>query len=120
VIVGHGEPPVVEIPPQRGFLPDGVAKGGRDEPARIFHARVLLGDPGKEVIEEGSRRELSPRVALRRRKRRPLSLELEELVHAEERLARRGVLCDDGRLHTFLRAWLQLAPGQAWEGRTTM
>lgn len=95
VIVGHGKSSVVEIAPKRGFLPDGVAEGGRDEASRVLHARVLLGDPGKEVTEERSRHELSPRMALRGGKRRPLLLKLEELVHALElKIAERWSLGD--------------------------
>lgn len=93
---GHGQPAVVEKAAESGFLPDGVAERRGDEAARAFDKRVLRLGPREEVVDESTRVELAPRMPLGRGKFLPFFFELEEHVQSPDRLARRGILRDDG------------------------
>src|SRR5258708_6881460 len=80
VVVGHGQPSVVEEPAQGGLLPDGVAERGGDQTSGALDACVLLLDPGEEVVDERPRDELPSCVSLRGSQRLVLVLELEQFA----------------------------------------
>lgn len=62
----------------------------------ILDAGVLLGGPGEEVVDDGTRDKLAARVTLSGSQRLPLFFEVEELAHAQQGLACGGFLADDG------------------------
>ena len=79
-------------------MPDGVPEGGGHQSAGVLDAGVLHLGPGEEVVDDRSQDELPPCVTLRRRQGGPLLFEVEEPVHAQERLARHGVFGHDAGL----------------------
>src|SRR5690242_11931768 len=98
VVVRQPEPAVVEEPPERLFVPNGVAEGRGDEAASGLQPLVLAPRPREEVVDDRPRGELPSLVPTLRREIGPLAFELEELVDPEEGLARGGMLRGSRRL----------------------
>lgn len=96
MIIGGGEPAVIEEAAERLPLTDGVAEGGGDKAADILDASELALGPGEEVVGERSCLKLPAFMPLLRRETCPLFLQLEDGAKAEEPFARPYVF-GDGR-----------------------